>query len=55
MEQTYGAVMIIGFGLVGLYFLWRRAKQRIATQQDRAIVEAFPECIDQLTSPNSLI
>ena len=46
MEQTYGAVMIIGFGLVGLYFLWRRAKQRIATQQDRAIVEAFPECID---------
>jgi Flp pilus assembly protein TadB len=38
--------MIIIFGLVGLFFLWRRAKQRIATQQDRAIVEAFPECID---------
>ena len=38
--------MIIIFGLVGLYFLWKRAKQRIATKQDRAIVEAFPECID---------
>jgi Flp pilus assembly protein TadB len=38
--------MIIIFGLVGLFFLWKRAKQRIANRQDREIVEAFPECID---------
>jgi len=40
--------MIIIFGLIGLFFLWKRAKQRIAFKQDRAIVEAFPECIDLL-------
>ena len=38
--------MIIIFGLIGLFFLWKRAKQRIATKHDRAIIEAFPECID---------
>jgi Flp pilus assembly protein TadB len=38
--------MIIVFGLIGLFFLWKRAKQRIAFKQDRATVEAFPECID---------
>lgn len=46
MEQTYGAVMIIVFGLVGLFFLWKRAKQRMTAKQDRAIIEAFPDCID---------
>jgi tight adherence protein C len=46
MEQTYGAVMIIIFGLVGLFFLWKRAKQRMTAKQDRAIIEAFPDCID---------
>ena len=46
MEQTYGAVMIIIFGLVGLFFLWKRAKQRMTAKQDRAIFEAFPDCID---------
>jgi len=40
--------VIIIFGLIGLFFLWKRAKQRIAFKQDRAIVEAFPECIDLL-------
>ena len=40
--------MIIVFGLIGLFFLWKRAKQRIAFKQDRAIVQAFPECIDLL-------
>ena len=38
--------MIIVFGLIGLFFLWKRAKKRIATKHDRAIIEAFPECID---------
>lgn len=46
MEQTYGAVMIIIFGLVGLFFLWKRAKQRMTAKQDRAVIEAFPDCID---------
>jgi tight adherence protein C len=40
--------MIIIFGLIALFFLWKRAKQRIAFKQDRATVEAFPECIDLL-------
>jgi tight adherence protein C len=38
--------MIIVFGLIGLFFLLKRAKKRIATKHDRAIIEAFPECID---------
>ena len=46
LDPQNGARMIIIFGLIGLFFLWKRAKQRITFKQDRAIVEAFPECID---------
>jgi tight adherence protein C len=38
--------MIIVCGLIGLFFLWKRTKQRLATKHERAIIEAFPECID---------
>ncbi|CAB4713682.1 unannotated protein [freshwater metagenome] len=46
MEQTYGAVMIIIFGLVGLFFSWWRAKLRMTAKQEQAIIETFPDCID---------
>ena len=46
LDPQNGARMIIVFGLIGLFFLWKRAKKRIATKHDRAIIEAFPECID---------
>ncbi len=38
--------MIILIGLVGLFFIWRRTKKRISAKHDRAIADAFPECID---------
>ena len=38
--------MIVVFGLIALFFLWRRAKKRLFERQDRAVTDAFPDCID---------
>lgn len=46
MDKTTGAFVIFIFGLIALFFLWKRAKKRLFERQDRAVNDAFPDCID---------
>ena len=46
MDEAIGALVIIVFGFIALFFLWRRAKKRLGERQDQAVTEAFPDCSD---------
>ena len=46
MDKSIGVLVIIVFGLIAIFFLWRRAKKRLVERQDQAVTDAFPDCID---------